>query len=153
MYAPTPIQALNPLRGYEPLTMVQVGRMMSVPDNDGCYCKKCGALVDPTDEKCPNGHVLAEVGRHFVRSASARIVFNASEAVITKLNQYKDLYATLTVKQKDEYLDEMNKNLEIIKDQTRPKSWPEKIKDKIIDNLLSYVILLLIGYLVAILSS
>lgn len=122
-------------------------------EQNGDYCQKCGAPVDPTDEKCPNGHVLAEVGRSFVRSASARIVFNASETVITKLNEYKDLYATLTVKEKDEYFDKMIKILETIKDQTRLKSWPEKIKDKIIDNLLSYVILLLIGYIVAILSS
>ena len=126
---------------------------MSESREDGCYCKQCGALVDPMDEKCPNGHVLAEVGRHFVRSASAQIVFNASETVITKLNEYKDLYATFTVNQKDEYIDEMNKNFKIITDQTRPKSWPEKIKDKIIDNLLDYVILIIIGYLVSILFS
>ncbi len=76
----------------------------------------------------------------------------ASELVITKLEEYNELHATLNVKQKDEYFDEINKALEIIKNQTRQKSWPEKIKDKIFDNLLSYVILLLIGYLVAILS-
>jgi len=32
----------------------------------GCYCRKCGAPVDPMDEKCPNGHILKEVGKHFV---------------------------------------------------------------------------------------
>lgn len=31
----------------------------------GCSCKKCGASIDPADEKCPNGHVLKDVGRHY----------------------------------------------------------------------------------------
>jgi len=30
-----------------------------------CYCKKCGALINPTDEKCPNGHLLKDVGRAY----------------------------------------------------------------------------------------
>ena len=46
---------------------------MSESSKDGDYCQKCGAPVDPTDEKCPNGHVLAEVGRAFVRSASSSL--------------------------------------------------------------------------------
>ena len=32
----------------------------------GCYCKKCSAPVNPKDEKCPNGHILKEVGKHHV---------------------------------------------------------------------------------------
>lgn len=39
----------------------------------GCYCQKCGASVDPKDEKCPNGHILKEVGKHFVRVAGGKI--------------------------------------------------------------------------------
>jgi len=35
------------------------------PCDEGCYCKKCGASIDPADEKCPNGHVLKDVGRHY----------------------------------------------------------------------------------------
>ena len=39
---------------------------MDQEKSPGCYCKKCGAPIDPTDEKCPNGHVLKDVGRHYV---------------------------------------------------------------------------------------
>lgn len=46
-------------------------------ERNGDYCQKCGAPVDPTDEKCPNGHVLAEVGRSFVRSAPAAMKMEA----------------------------------------------------------------------------
>ena len=46
-------------------------------EKNGDYCQKCGVSVDPTDEKCSNGHVLAEVGRSFVRSASAEIKVTA----------------------------------------------------------------------------
>lgn len=93
-------------------------------------------------------HILSIEDGIFL-SDKVSIVRSASEAVIIKLTEYKELFATLNVKQKDEFFDEINKNLEIIKDQTRKKSWPEKIKNKIIDNLLSYIILLLIGYLFA----
>ena len=53
---------------------------MSEPREDGCYCQKCGASVDPTDEKCPNGHVIADVGRAYVRTAieSIKITADAS---------------------------------------------------------------------------
>lgn len=44
---------------------------------NGDYCKKCGAPVDPTDEKCPSGHVLAEVGRSLFRSAPADMKMEA----------------------------------------------------------------------------
>lgn len=50
---------------------------MSESREDGCYCKKCGVPVNPTDEKCQNGHILKEVGRHFVRSAEAKIGVSA----------------------------------------------------------------------------
>ena len=52
---------------------MRIGNPMSESSKDGDYCQKCGAPVDPTDEKCPNGHVLAEVGRAFVRSASSSL--------------------------------------------------------------------------------
>lgn len=130
---------------------------MSVTDKTEYYCKKCGVSVNPTDEKCSNGHDLKEVGtqiklylddRLFV-SDKISIVQSASEAVIIKLTEFKEIFGDLNVKQRDEYFDEINKNLEIIKNQTRKKSCIEKIKDKIMDNILSYVILLFIGYIVA----
>lgn len=51
---------------------------MSEPREDGCYCRKCGAPVDPTDEKCPNGHILAEVGRAYVRTLIESLKIRAS---------------------------------------------------------------------------
>jgi len=55
---------------------------MSESSKDGCYCQKCSAPVDPTDEKCPNGHVLAEVGRAFVRSASSSLNSTADAIIV-----------------------------------------------------------------------
>lgn len=56
---------------------------MEVPkETDGCYCQKCGIPVDPTDEKCPNGHVLAEVGRAYLISASGSIKFTADAVLV-----------------------------------------------------------------------
>lgn len=70
--------------------MMRIGNPMSESREDGCYCKKCGVPVDPTDEKCRNGHVLKEVGRHFVRSAEAGIGVSA-EAKIEITKEEEDL--------------------------------------------------------------
>lgn len=63
---------------------------MSEPREDGCYCQKCGAPVDPTDEKCPNGHVFAEVGRAYVRSASASIKITADAVLVHRAQSLTD---------------------------------------------------------------
>ena len=39
----------------------------------GCYCQKCGASIDPKNEKCPKGHILKEVGKRFVVVAEEKI--------------------------------------------------------------------------------
>ena len=50
---------------------------MSIPNKNGCYCKKCCISVDPKDEKCPNGHILKEVGKHFVVVAKEKMGLSA----------------------------------------------------------------------------
>ena len=50
---------------------------MSLPSKDGCYCKECHAPVDQTDEKCPNGHILKDVGKAFVVTLEAKIGVSA----------------------------------------------------------------------------
>lgn len=54
---------------------------MSHKRADGCYCKKCGASVNPNDEKCPKGHILKEVGKHFVVSAEEKIGISAEAKI------------------------------------------------------------------------
>lgn len=70
--------------------MVRIGNPMSESHKDGCYCQKCGAPVDPTDEECPNGHVLAEVGRAYVRSASGSIKFTADAVLVRRVREISD---------------------------------------------------------------
>jgi len=59
-------------------------------ERNGDYCQKCGAPIAPTDEKCPNGHVLAEVFKRFERRASATISF-ASDAISKKVNDFEKI--------------------------------------------------------------
>jgi len=120
---------------------------------NGCYCKKCGALVDPTDEKCPNGHVLAEVGRHFVRSAPARIVFNASEEAIKRIKDINDNFETLSKEELEEKFNEINKNIRILRDQTSPKPLWKKIIGFLIENIAGVFIGMIIFYLISLLFS
>jgi len=63
---------------------------MSLPSKDGCYCKKCNAPVNQTDEKCPNGHILAEVGRAFVRSVGASIKITADAVLVHRAQSLTD---------------------------------------------------------------
>lgn len=119
----------------------------------GCYCKKCGALVDPMDEKCPNGHVLAEVGRRFVRSAPAGIVFNASEAAIKMIKDIKDNFETLSKEELEEKFNEINENLRILRDQTSPKTLWIKIICFLIENIAGVFIGMIIFYLISLLFS
>jgi len=82
---------------------------MSESSKDGCYCQKCGAPVDPTDEKCPNGHILKEVGKRFVRTAEERITMSGeaigmvSGEVVklagSTLQAYEELKGTFNVNQ------------------------------------------------------
>ena len=93
---------------------------MSEPGKPEYYCEKCGAPVDPTDEKCPNGHDLKEVGiqikklleEKLVLNDTVSIVHNASQAVHKGINvvgivlqeiknDYNDLRATFDVNQEE----------------------------------------------------
>ena len=97
---------------------------MDQEKSPGCYCKKCGAPIDPTDEKCPNGHVLKDVGRHYVVVAEEKIEASA------------DLKAVFTVKQ----LNIIERVYRVIKDKLASKEiesitfgFPQLISIKIIN--------------------
>jgi len=118
-------------------------------ERNGDYCQKCGAPVDPTDEKCPNGHVLTEVGRSLYRSASARIVFNASEATVKILNDIKDNVETLSKEELEEKINEINENMRILRDQTSPKPLWKNIIGFLIKNIAGVFIGMFIYYFIS----
>jgi len=119
------------------------------------HCQKCGAPVEPTDEKCPNGHDLSIVGKAIKLTLTEGLTLSdsanlKSEFVINDIEgKVKDLELepiTPEVKAKlDEILDDVEflKGIVIdVRDQTSPPTLFQRIKQ----NALDYIITLGLGF-------
>lgn len=124
-------------------------------------CKECDAIVNPTDEKCPNGHDLSIVGKIIKLTLTEKLTLSdsvtlTSGAVFNDIeDKVKDLELepiTPEIKSKlDEILDDVEflKGIVIdVRDQTSPATLFERIQENIIDYIITFGIGLAAGLFV-----
>lgn len=130
-------------------------------------CGECGASVNTSDEKCPNGHILFDVGKRIdltltegitlsnALSTSTGFVIDKIENIAKELDlpslnpkdQAKLDTMLMLVKVLEENDAEQTTILSLIKDQTSPPTLRQRIQE----NLLDYIITLAIGLVLGLL--
>jgi len=115
-------------------------------------CKECDAIVNPTDEKCPNGHDLSNVGKIIKLTLTDRLTLSdsvtfTSGALFNDIEgKVKDLeLEPITPAKRDEILDDLEYLKEIVID-VRDQTSPPTLFQRIQQNLLDYIITLLLGF-------
>lgn len=124
------------------------------------HCAKCDAIVNPTDEKCPNGHDLSIVGKKIKLTLTEDLTLSdsvnlTSEFVINDIEgKVKDLELKLNTPEYHAKIDEILDDVEFLKgividvrDQTLPLTLFQRIKENIMDHIITSVIVLALGLL------
>lgn len=129
------------------------------------HCKKCNTIVDLTDEKCPNGHDLSIVGKTIKLTLTEGLTLSDSVTLTSGnvINRIEDTVKVLegvnilpeTRTKIDELLEDVealkvleNEHkviLSSIRERTSPPTLFQKIKENIIDYIITLVIGLIIG--------
>jgi len=131
------------------------------------HCKKCDAIVNPTDEKCPNGHDLSIVGKKIKLTLTEGLTLSdsvnlTSGFVINKIEgEVKDLELEPKTPEIQAGIDEILGDVELLKslvkeqkgilssirDQTSPPTLFQRIQENIMDHIITLGIGLTIGFL------
>lgn len=121
------------------------------------HCKKCDAIVNPTDEKCPNGHDLSKVGKKIQLTLIDGLTLSDSVSltsgfVINKIgNIVKGLELEPITPENQIKIDELNEISELLKEQKATLSRivaqtsPPTFLQRIQENAKDYFITLVIG--------
>lgn len=129
-------------------------------------CKKCGAVVESSDNFCPNGHDLSKVGRN-IKLTLGEVITLSDEAVnassfmtlnIDRLIQSLEETSTITPEIQDDIkslkkqgegleniLERVESLLNIVKDQTKSLSVFGRIKENFLDYLITAAIAFIVG--------
>lgn len=125
------------------------------------HCNKCDVIINPTDEKCPNGHDLSIVGKKIKLTLTDRLTLSDSvdrafSFAINKINSIvKDLIPETpdsqakidALKVISEDLKKIKTTQSIIVAQTRTPTLFQKFKENIIDYIITFGIGLVVGFI------
>ncbi len=121
------------------------------------HCKKCDAIIKPTDEKCPNGHDLSIVGKMIKLNLKEGLTLSDSVSltsgfVINKIgNIVKGLELEPITPENQIKIDELNEISELLKEQKATLSRivaqtsPPTFLQRFQENAMDYFITLVIG--------
>lgn len=132
------------------------------------HCKECDAIVNLTDEKCPNGHDLSNVGKVIKLTLTEELTLSDSVTLTSGAafndieGKVKDLeHEPITPAKIDailddlEYLKDRHKEdkvtLSTIEEHTSPPTFFQRIQENIMDHIITHVITLGIGFVAGLL--